>query len=235
LTSVPRQAFGFLALSNFKDIVQAVVKQGQNNPVFAGIAQKLDLASVIGSLSGEIALEVGPSSGAPAGGALLVGTDDPAGMERFLNRVATQIANSESGAPSISQTEEYRGVTIHSLTSSINDSGGLEPAYAVAKGFGIVATSPEDVKAVIDAQEGGTNIAGSSVFQDARDQVPAGSQLLYVDAQALLQRFGPQLSQSIGGSFSSLVEPNLQPIKALILSSTQKGDAVNTRLFLLIR
>ena len=97
-----------------------------------------------------------------------------------------------------------------------------------------VASSPDEVKAIIDAQEG-SNIAGSQAFRDARDQIPEGSQLLFVDTQALLQKFGPQLEQSIGGTFTSLVEPNLRPVKALIVTSGQHGDAVVSRLFLLIR
>jgi hypothetical protein len=234
LKSVPGRAFGVLALSNFKDLVQTFADQALENPVFGGIANQLDLRSVVEALSGEAALEVGPAPNSPAGGALLVGTDDPPGMERFLDKVATQVV--EGSGPSgsvVFRTEEYKGVTIHFTTNPF-EQDQVTPAYAVANGFGIIATSPDDVKAVIDAHEG-SNIADSPTFGDARDQVPEGPQLIYVDVQALLSQFGPQLSQSIGGSFSSIVEPNLRPIKALIMTTSQAEDATLTHLFLLIR
>jgi hypothetical protein len=235
LSSVPRRAFGVLAIGNFKDAVQGVIGQARQNPLVGGFIRKLGLDQVVAGLSGDAALEVGPGTTSPVGGALLVGTDDPSGMQRFLDRGARQIVSSSSSGAAVSfRTEQYKGVTIRFASGGALGEARITPAYAVANGFGVIATSPEEVKAVIDAH-GGPNITTAPIFRDARDQVPGDTQLLYVDTQAILQRFAPQLSSSLGGTFTSVVEPNLRPIKALILTSGQSGDAVVSRLFLLIR
>jgi len=237
LESVPRRAFGVLAIGNFKDAVQGALGQARQNPLVGGFIQKLGLNEVVKSLSGDAALEVSPGSLGPVSGALLVGTKDPAAMAQFLDNLAIELAPPALRGPPATppfDSEDYKGVTIHFRTEPVPGQPDVVPAYAVANGFGIVASSPDEVKAIIDAQEG-SNIAGSQAFRDARDQIPEGSQLLFVDTQALLQKFGPQLEQSIGGTFTSLVEPNLRPVKALIVTSGQHGDAVVSRLFLLIR
>ena len=155
-------------------------------------------------------------------------------MQRFLDNAATELAKgSAPGTPSAFQTQEYRGVTIHFTPVPNLRNSGVEPAYAVANGFGILATSPDEVKAVIDAH-GGSNITGAPTFRDAQAQVPQGTQLLYLDVQSILGALGPELHNFFGTQFT-LIEPNLRPVKALIITGETSGHVLTSHLFALIR
>ena len=234
LRSVPGRAYGVLALSGFKQFLQSFVSQAQLNPQFGSIVGRLGLQDVVDHLTGQAALEVGPGPTRFPGGALVVGTDDPSGMEALLNRAAEGIASSTSpGRLSPFQTQDYKGVTIHFAPGAFPGRSGVTPAYAVANGFGILATSPDEVKAVMDAHAG-SNITAAPTFKDAQAQVPQGSSLLYLDVQAILQALRPELSDIFGTQFS-LVEPNIRPVKAVIITSETAGDIQKSHLFLLIR
>jgi uncharacterized protein DUF3352 len=234
LQSVPSRAYGVLAFGGVRQLVQSFVTQAQQNPEFGTIVNRLGLQDVVDHLTGQAALEVGPGPTRLPGGAVLIGTNDATGMQRFLDRAATQLPTSSGpGGRSPLQTQEYKGVTIHFAAGALPDESGVRPAYAVANGFGILATSPDEVKAVIDAHAG-SSITAAPTFKDAQAQVPQGNSVLYLDVQAILQALGPQLSDIFGTQFS-LVEPNLRPVKALIVTGETTGDVVKSHLFLLIR
>jgi hypothetical protein len=155
-------------------------------------------------------------------------------MQRFLDHIATQIVNSSTpGGPSGFRSEVYKGITIHTANDASLPGTGLAPSYAVANGFGILGTSPNEVKAVIDAPSG-TSVSDAPTFQDAVSQVPQGNSIAYLDVQGLLRALGSQLGTMFGSQLS-LVEPNLEPLKAFIATGETAGNLVKSHLFLLIR
>ena len=112
-------------------------------------------------------------------------------------------------------------------------SSGLAPSYAVANGFGILGTSAAEIKAVIDAPSG-ASMSEAPTFRDAESQVPQGNSIAYLDVQGLLHALGPSLADMFGSQFS-LVEPNLEPLKAFIATGETAGNVVKSHVFLLIR
>jgi hypothetical protein len=233
LQSVPSRAYGMLGLTGLDKVAGGFIQQAQANPAFARIAQQLNLASVVSHLSGDASLEVGPGRTQFPGGAVLIGTDDEAGMQRFLDDAARQLLQG-SGGPSPIQSETYKGVTIHFAQIPDAEQVGAEPAYAVANGMAIIATTPDEVKAVIDAPDG-TNIQSAPTFQTASAQIPQGSSLLYLDVQAILGALQPQLESAFGATFTQLIAPNAKPVKAIILTGENGEKAALAHLFILIQ
>ena len=234
LRSVPGSAYGVLAISGFKQFVQSFLAQAQQNPAFGAILGRLDLGSVVNELSGQAALEVGSGPTRAPAGAVLIGTNDTAGMQGFLDNVAKQIVSSSApGGPTGFRTQVYKGIAIHSANVASLQGSGLAPSYAVANGFGILGTSAAEIKAVIDAPSG-ASMSEAPTFRDAESQVPQGNSIAYLDVQGLLHALGPSLADMFGSQFS-LVEPNLEPLKAFIATGETAGNVVKSHVFLLIR
>jgi hypothetical protein len=237
LRSVPGHAYGVLAISGFKRFVRSFLAQVRQNPEFGNMVGNLDLGGVANELSGQAALEVAPGPTREPAGAVLVGTKDPAGMKRFLDRVAREIARSSTPGKSAGFTitsQVYKGVTIHTAHVASRHGSRIASSYAVANGFGILGTSPGEVEAAIDAPSG-ASISDAPTFRDAEAQVPQGNSVLYLDIQGLLHALRPQLEKSFGETFSALALPNLEPLKALIATGETAGNVVKSHLFLLIR
>ena len=235
IESVPSRAYGVIAFTGLDRLVRGFLDQAGQNPEFARIAQQLDLNSVIEGLNGDASIEVGPGPTQFPGGALLLGTDDEEGMQRFLDRAAAMLLQGGSATPPQMQTETYKDVTIHfaQVPDPELQDAGVQPSYAVANGMGIVATSPDEVKAVIDAQEG-SNLESAPTFTEAQAQVPEGSSLFYVDIQSVLQALRPQLEEAFGSTFTALVEPNARPVKAIIITGETDEDVSRGHFFILI-
>jgi Protein of unknown function (DUF3352) len=230
LDSLPKHAFGVVAFTGFDQLIETALQQVPSSPDFQRISQKLNLQAAIDSLTGDVSIEVAPSDtkGLPVTGAIVMGTDDEAGMETFLEKAALEAV----GPSGKFTTEDHNGVTVH-VAHAPDGSGGPQPAFAVANGVAIIGFSAQEVEAVLDAPDG-ENIGDDPVFSDATSQVPAGNSLLFANVEALLGQFHGQLQDSGGGIFSA-IEPNLRPIKAIVVTGEVSDTTALAHLFLLIR
>lgn len=250
---IPREAFGAMLFNGLKETTQAQLDQLlKADPSAKKTLDDLGVTGtdgVLAHLTGPAGFEVGPSSGGlPVGGAILLGTNDPAGMKRFLQNAGDQLASSVDSSPSGPgdsdqavgkwQQETYRGVGISFMSESALAEQGVQPAYAVTGGVAILATSPEEIHRILDAHSASAT-KGIQAAANFKEAVPhageGGSALFYVDVEAVVGvvrgAMGPEAQQA----FDRDTAPNLRPVKAFVFSQSTTADHVSMRIFLLIR
>ncbi len=231
---IPQHAYGVYALTTLKPIVQSFAEQALASDGSA--RHSLDQYGltgpngVIAHLTGDAGLEVGPGSGDYPAGAVLIGTDDARGMRALLNQLAAMVVPFLSGASLTRET--YRGVEISSLSG-----GGLvpafAPAYTVTGGFGIVASTQQELKAIIDAHESGQNITVAERFLAAGKTLhDRPDVLVYVDIAAgasALRRFYPDQDE-----WDLRIAPQVAPVSAALATARSSRDHLSQRTFVLI-
>jgi hypothetical protein len=258
---VPNTSDAFLAITSINKTIQSVLEQSGNE---ASVKAGTDAIGLTGSggvlphLTGDAGLEVElGGKGVPAG-AILLGTDDARSMNAFFAKllaladgaVSSSLlggAGSSFGSPSppvapashVTKTT-YRGVVINSWTSPALGqlgAGVLAPSYAVLDGMGILASTPAEVKAVIDAHKNGTTIASEATYKAASAASLANpSGIVYVDVARLLAAIRQStLGAQAGLGAGSTLSANLDPIKAVILTAASQPDKATERFFVIVR
>jgi hypothetical protein len=165
-------------------------------------------------------------------------------MEGFLNRISTAVSEYLSAigahpgrhAPRQWLRETYRGAVISSLSVPELPTPGVVPAYAVANGFAILASSPEEIKAILDAHAGSSTIASAANYTAAlRGSAGQTSSLSYLDIEAIADAVRANLPPDEQQSYDANVAPNLRPVKAFVETEQCGVDNRTSRLFLLIQ
>jgi hypothetical protein len=251
LAWVPARAFAFVA--GPRAPARVFLQTLENTPGLPpGIARELRRLGVTGPnglethLTGDLVIEGSQGVSSPAG-AMLIGTDDEAVMNRTLERVArlltsqtvTGAASGRSTAPTSQgytsavltkrthvrwATLTHDGVSIRYLASG--GPPGLRPAYAVTRGMGIIASSPEELEAVLDTKAGGPSVAQAPGFVAALSH--GGStegDIVYLDIGSLVSMLEP------AGS----VPGDLAPLRTLIVTDHSAAERISERLFLSIK
>jgi hypothetical protein len=200
----------------------------------------LGIPEAIGTLTGDAVLEIGPGSGLLPDGAWLIGTDDEAGMQRFVDGVADwaigALGHPISGGVQLKR-ETYRGVEISFLEIAHPGllSVGIQPAFAVSDGLAVVASSLDEAKAVLDARATGAILASGDRFQTARAEAPGSeAAMLYVDVEAVGRAIRSALTGEGLAEFDRNVVPDLTPVKAYILGVAADPNRSTVRMFVLI-
>jgi hypothetical protein len=246
LAWIPKNAYGaFIASGTPESFRKAVDQQAKADPTVQQTLDDVGLTGpdgAIGHLTGLIALEIGPGGDvAPAQGALLLGTDDEASMQRFLRNVGDQVIQGlgESGTVTGSgwQQESYRDVSISFLEVPDLVQQGIEPAYAVTGGVAILASSPSEIHKMLDARaDAGTAIGASANFKTAFAHAgPSGTSIMYADIEAIARAIRSSLPADERQAFDRDTQPNLAPFKAFVFAGETALDHVSLRIFVLIR
>src|SRR2546425_1572982 len=248
---IPRASDGFLAITGLNRTIQAALDQSGNQASVKAATDAIGLTGAGGllpHLTGDAGLEVGFSgSGLPAG-AILLGTNDAKSMNAFFAKLlvlAEGAAGSSFGSSSAAKaahvsTTTYHGVVITSWTSPMLGGLGVSaftPSYAVLDGMGILASTPDEVKAIIDTHKGGANIASDPTYKSASNgSLASPSGIIYLDIAKLADaiRKSPFGSQAGLGSGSAL-SANVDPVKAVILTAASQSDRATERFFVIVR
>ncbi len=258
---IPKTSDAFLAITSLKQTIQTVLDQSGNEASVKAGTDAIGLtgpSGVLPHLTGDAGLEVGfGHTGLPAG-AILLGTNDAQSMNAFFARLlalAEGAAGSSFGgsgagsslgsaaAPPASHLtgSTYRGVVITSWTSPLLGQLGageaFAPSYAVLDGMGILASTPDEVKAIIDTHKGGATIASDPTYKTASAaSLAKPSAIVYVDIARLLEaiRKSPLGAQSGLGSGSTM-SGNVDPLKAVIVTAASQSDRATERFFVIIR
>jgi len=239
----PASAYGVFATVGFKSGMESLLDLvAQTDPSFDQTDAQLGLSDAVRHLTGETAIEARPGTAGYPGGAWLLGTDDEGSMQRLLDRAADQLglalADPFTGiAPSV-RHETYGGADIGILSTGNPDLErfGVEPAYAVSQGMAIIASSPDEVKAALDAKSSGSAIATGERFKEALAEAPGDKRfVIYLDVQAIAAAVRTALDPSAVEEFDRQVAPNLTPVKRFIMNSQNEGDRSTIRMFVLIR
>jgi hypothetical protein len=245
LSFTPQNAYGVLAASGFKETLEQFLEFAGEDPALNTQLEELGVQDVIDTLSGDYGFEASPggAGGLPAG-AFLMGTNDEAAMQEFLGNLAdfgvgalTQFSGGGfRGGPPVSEEEAaYKGVTITWFSLPDLAAVGVAPAYAVTDGMGIIASSPEEVKDLIDARGGGETITSAARFQQAIAHAdPENLSIIYFDIEAVVADVRDALPPQEQASFDADIRPNLEPLKAFIVTTTQGSNRSTARMFLVI-
>jgi hypothetical protein len=240
LPFTPRHAYGVLAMEGFPQTVRSAIEELSKDPSFEDMDRDLGLSSIVKHLTGDAGFEAGPGSpGEPPGVALLFGTDDEVAMRAFLDRLAVKALEGVQGHPKRRPPHwkrvTHRGVTISFLPLEGADPFDLTPAYAVTRRMGILASSLDELKAVIDARADGSSITSARNFIDAVGTTRRNvAGMLYIDVGAITSAFRDAMPSEQQARFDAETAKDLAPLKAFVLTSSNGPDRASVRLFLLI-
>ncbi|MFL5796496.1 MAG: DUF3352 domain-containing protein [Actinomycetota bacterium] len=231
LSFAPNDAMAVFGITGAQGLDAGIDQLGKCQP---GVQEQLDrfgVKDILQNLSGDIGVELHQvsSTDAPVA-AVVAGVKDEGKMQASLDHLAQQLAQ-ESGSSASPTSEDYHGVTIKSVEA--DPSIGLAPAWAVTDGVAILATTPDEVRAAIDAHSG-NDVTAAPNFQAAAARVQLDNQeVLYVDVGAVLDAVEAQTSPDALGEFRRVTE-NVRPVKATILTAATDGDVIKVRWFFLI-
>lgn len=233
---VPPTAEGFWSATGLRQGIQATLDQlGRNDPSVQAETDEIGLTGpdgVLPHLTGDAGLEATVDASITPAGAIVLGTDDAASMQRFLGGILTLIGEGQTTATTTTST--YRGVKITTLDyHEPLLAGRWAPSYAVLDGMGIMASRRAELVAVINAHKDHHSIASDSTYEQASQASlthPAG--IFYLDAARLVAVI--ERSPMLTGSINSTAKADVAPVKAFILTGTTSQDAMLERLIVFI-
>jgi hypothetical protein len=261
---VPKTSDTFLAISGLNKTIQSLLDQSGNQAGVKTATDQLGLtgrAGVLPHLTGEAGLELELGHNGLPAGALLLGTNDVASMNAFFANLlalsegvagfglsggtGTGSNNFGSGSavptPTHITKTTYRGVAINTWTSDVLGQLGagaaLAPSYAVLDGMGILASTPGEVKAIIDAHKDGATIASDQSYKTASAASIANpSAIMYIDIARLVEAIRQSsLLDAAHLQVDSQAYARVAPLRATILTSASQPDRATERFFIIIR
>jgi hypothetical protein len=235
---IPKSSDAFLAIANVDHSIKTLLAQYGSDPTVQASTDAVGLTGANGilpHLTGDLGVEIELGNKSIPSGAILIGTNDAAGMNAFFARLvvlAGQTSQQKAGT-GITRTT-YRGTVITSWSSpSLGVVSGLAPSYAALDGMGILASSQAEVKAVIDAHASGSNITADSTYRSvsaASLRKPAG--VMYINLArvvSLLEKL------PTGSTVTTKTVAYLTPLQAFMLTATSQADAAVERIFVAIK
>jgi hypothetical protein len=222
----PASAAAFYGFAGTQYLVREVVDSlEQVSPEVGTYLSESGLGAALLDLTGDFGIELDGSQAGGVAGALIVGTDDPAATSQFLDQVLpsvigqTTVPGETEPAPTLGQVT-YRGVdiTVYDLPAA-----GDSLAWTVTGGEAIVATSPDELEAIIDAMDGAPSLAQSS---DYARTAGAGTTVAvgYIDMAQLTGLIDSSLPASMQASFEQNVLPNLRPITSVSMTESNTSS-----------
>jgi hypothetical protein len=238
LTWIPRTADGFFVAANLNQTIQAVLDQAGSNASVRQTTDEIGLTGtngVLGHLTGDYGVEASVDGTFTPTGAVLLGTDNAASMNRFLAGLMALALEAQGARPATS-TSSYRGITITSLNMpSISLQGRFVPSYAVVDGMGIVASRPAELRAIIDAHRTHDTISADATYTAAsKASLTHPSGVFYLNLGRVSKLLDSAAGSSLG-KVDSKTKANLAPLKALMVTGDARSDGLVERFVLLIQ
>jgi hypothetical protein len=104
----------------------------------------------------------------------------------------------------------------------------------MVNGWAIVASTPAEVRAVIDAKQG-SNITSSPQYQAVAAQVgTTNNGMFYLNVHALVAAVRAVLPADIRATYDQQIAPYVTPVQAIGSSSRSYSDHIATSEFVLI-
>ena len=255
LSFVPADSYAVATQQGLDTTLKQVLDQALSTPQGERLRQRLGVDDALSALTGDMAFEIGPGSGAtPVGGALVLGVNDPAAVQHTLDGLADLALASQQRARAFSplpggddrsreqptqlglvqlktkvawRTTTYQGTTIRYLVDPSLSGSGFLPAHAVVDGAAMIGSSPAEIRKLIDVTDGQPSIMSSSTYTRALARVPRGGTSFYLDVTGIVSRFASALPPS--------VKANIEPITSVATGGTNSSSRVTQRLFIEIR
>ena len=207
-------------------------------------SQALDQLGITGSsgiishLTGDAGVEVEQVPGAQVpSGALLIATDSSGAVSSFLDQLAHTICSALNGMRLVSgdSTDLSGRDHLHASTSPVPTASELSPSWAVDDGWAIVASTPAEVRAVIDAGGAATSRPHRSTRPLPARLGTSNTGMFYLNVQALVSAVRAVLPADFRATFDQQIAPYLAPVQAIGVSSHAFSDHITTSEFVLIR
>jgi len=235
---IPKSSDGFLAIGNLDQSIKTLLDQYGTD---ASVKASTDAFGLTGAqgilphLTGDLGVEVELGNKSIPSGAILIGTNDAAGMNAFFAKLvvlAGQTSQQQAGT-GITRTT-YRGTVITSWSSpSLGVVAGLAPSYAALDGMGILASSQAEVKAVIDAHASGSNITADATYKSvSAASLPKPAGIIYVNIARVVSLLE---TLPTGSTVTTKTVAYLTPLQAFMLTATSQTDAAVERIFVAIK
>jgi hypothetical protein len=241
LALVPAHAYGFLALTGLRQELQYFAGAFSSLSPLGG-GPTLDELGITGTngivnhLTGDAGFEVDAvsRSDVPAG-AFVFAIDSGASAQTFLDNLAATVCQKTNQCSVSQETKQsYSGVSIKSLAFADNTPAGVSPSWAVTGNWGILASSADEVKAVIDSQsKGGITASPDYVAINSHASNPNNG-ALYLNIRAIVAAIRKALPGDTQTVFDATIAPSLSPLKGLVITATNSPDHTSGTLFLQI-
>ena len=123
---------------------------------------------------------------------------------------------------------------ITSWTSpSLSQVPGLAPSYAALDGMGILASSPAELKAVIDAHVAGSNITADPTYKAASaGSLAKPSGIMYLNVAHVVAAVEKLVPAS--AAIDARTAADLAPLKAFMLTASSQAGAALERFFVAV-
>jgi hypothetical protein len=247
LEVVPADSYVVAAQQGLDASLKGAVDQALSTPEGERIRERLGVDEALAALTGDVALEIGPGTGEVPAGAVAIGVTDPSAVGRTLDGLAELALSAARGldpiAPDLGdvpgstgdlgladaprprwRTSTYEGTTIRYLDDPHISDMGLVPAYAVLDGAAILASSPGEIRKVIDARDGvRPNITSSTAYATALGRIPGSETTFYLNAAAVISRLAPELPPDVGA--------NLEPVRTVVAGGSDSSSLISGHLF----
>jgi Protein of unknown function (DUF3352) len=197
----------------------------QNLQKEAGVDPLKDLLPALG---GQAALVAEPTGAAPYATLIVDGVDEEKAGDALASLQGPLLRSLSAGGGQVPnfQTREVDGVTVHSVQVSPT----IELSYAIFDGKLVVSTRPEGISQV---RSSGDNLAGTSAYEDATDQLPDQvSALVFLNLDEVLG-LAQQAGLAENPLYASLSE-DISRIGSLGLAVRGSDDELQSELFLAI-
>jgi hypothetical protein len=250
---VPPKAYALFTMTGLNQAINSALDSATPN-----VRQGLNAFGLTGSgsplahLTGDAGIELEAGGGSlPVDGALLLGTDDPAGMLAFLDKFVSMMTQGpqgpsqgvlpgqgsqrpSQGGVTFTRTN-YKGVTVTSVSIPQLSQVGYGVSYAVTGGMTLVATSNQEIKAIIDAHGSGQSISQNSQFMSMSKEVDGmPSSLLYVDIAEVVKQIQQRVPAVDRLESTKDAFRNAGPLKVFIMTVRSTPDQVSEKTFLRI-
>jgi hypothetical protein len=254
LSFVPAGSYAVATQQGLDAALKQVLDQALSTPQGERLRKRLGVDDSLSALTGDMAFEIGPGSGAtPVGGAVVLGVTNPDAVQNTLDGLAdlalasqqrraaalvpgegdrsreqlTQLSSLQPAPRVAWRTTTYQGATIRYLDDPSLSGPGFLPAYAVVDGAAMIGSSPAEIRKLIDVKGGQPSITSSSAYTRALARVPRGSSSFYLDVTGIVSRFASALPPD--------VQANIEPIRSVVTGGATSSSRVTQRIFIEIR
>jgi len=232
----PQSAVAFYGFAGSQDLVHYLVGVvDQSSSDAASYLAHSGLGAFLGELSGDFGAELDQDRAGQPAGAVMVGTTDPAATRQFLDTGMPTWFSSGSvvgGAPGCDESGEAGGGCVTTTATLIHESyrgadisemalpdESTTLAWTVTGGEAVIATSPAEVRSIIDTRDGGPSLAQSRGYAQTPGQ-QASVAVGYVDISKLTALIDQSLPDDQRAGFEQNVVPNLRPISSISMTVT---------------
>lgn len=239
LAFIPKSAYAAGMITGLKQTVQDLIRTLGSGFGFdiSSVLQQLGLTGpdgILSHLSGDAGIDLTPSSTNIPGGAIVIGTDSNSAAQHFADSLGQALCAGECGSSITTQRDG--DATISSLPLPFGDTTDLEPSWSVYHGWIVLGSSPEQVRAALDANRGGATLASNPDYTAVMSQVGGSNNgSLFIDVQPMLSAIRAALSPADQSHFDTDIAPNLKPLKAFGVATHNASDHVSIDMFTLIQ